>query len=62
MKGVSHTDPQGQDFALRVMDRLRKACDDWKKETNIGFALYLSLIHIFCCARPWPRRGWTTSL
>ena len=40
MKGVSHTDPQGQDFALRVMDRLRKACDDWKKETNIGFALY----------------------
>ena len=23
-----------------VMARLRKACDDWKKETNIGFALY----------------------
>ncbi len=22
------------------MNRLRKACDDWKKETNIGFALY----------------------
>ena len=40
MKGVSHTDPQGQAFALRVMDRLRKACNDWKKETNIGFALY----------------------
>ena len=40
MKGVSHTDPQGQAFALRVMDRLRKACGDWKKETNIGFALY----------------------
>lgn len=40
MKGVSHTDPAGTEFAMRVMKRLRKACDDWKKETNIGFALY----------------------
>ena len=40
MKGVSHTDPVGTEFALRVMKRLRKACDDWKKDTNIGFALY----------------------
>ena len=40
MKGVSHTDPVGTEFAMRVMKRLRKACDDWKKETNIGFALY----------------------
>ena len=40
MKGVSHTDPVGTEFALKVMNRLRKACDDWKKETNIGFALY----------------------
>ena len=40
MKGVSHTDPKGTEFALRVMKRLRKACDDWKAATNIGFALY----------------------
>ena len=40
MKGVSHTDPVGFEFAMRVMKRLRKACDDWKAETNIGFALY----------------------
>ena len=40
MKGVSHTQPGGQEFAQKVMARLRKACDDWKKETNIGFALY----------------------
>ena len=40
MKGVSHTDPVGTEFAMRVINRLRKACDDWKKETNIGFALY----------------------
>ena len=40
MRGVSHTQPEGTEFALKVMNRLRKACDDWKKETNIGFALY----------------------
>ena len=40
MRGCSHTTPEGQEFALKVMNRLRKACDDWKKENNIGFALY----------------------
>ena len=40
MKGVSHTDPEGQDFALRVMNRLREATDTWKEETGIGFGLY----------------------
>ncbi len=40
VKGVSHTQPGGQEFALAVMNRLRRACDDWKAETNIGFALY----------------------
>ncbi len=40
MTGVSHTQPTGGEFAMKVMNRLRKACDDWKAETNIGFALY----------------------
>lgn len=40
VKGCSHTQPGGTEFALKVMNRLRGACDDWKKETNIGFALY----------------------
>ena len=40
MKGVSHTTPAGKEFALRVMKRLRAACDKWKEETGIGFALY----------------------
>ena len=40
MRGVSHTQPGGSEFALAVMKRLRRACDDWKAETNIGFALY----------------------
>ncbi|MCM1545728.1 MAG: anaerobic ribonucleoside-triphosphate reductase [Clostridiales bacterium] len=40
VKGVSHTTPEGQEFALKVMQSLRDHCDKWKKETNIGFALY----------------------
>ncbi len=40
IKGVSHTTPEGEDFALRVMKRLRKACDTWKAETGLSFALY----------------------
>ena len=40
VKGVSHTTPEGQEFALKVMNCLREHCDKWKKETNIGFALY----------------------
>lgn len=40
VKGCSHTEPEGEDFAVRVMQRLRGACDKWKAKTNIGFALY----------------------
>lgn len=40
MTGVSHTDPKGTEFALKVMNRLRRATDTWKEETDIGFALY----------------------
>ena len=40
MTGVSHTKPKGTNFALRLMKRLRLACDTWKLETGIGFALY----------------------
>ena len=40
MRGCSHTEPGGREFAMQVMNRLRAACDGWKKETNIGFALY----------------------
>ena len=40
MRGCSHTEPGGREFAMQVMNRLRAACDQWKKETNIGFALY----------------------
>ncbi len=40
MTGVSHTEPGGDEFALKVMKRLRAACDGWKKETGLGFGLY----------------------
>ena len=40
MKGVSHTDEQGLEFAMRVMKRLRSTCEQWKKETGLGFGLY----------------------
>ncbi len=40
MKGVSHTTPEGHDFALKVMKHLNETAAKWKKETNIGFALY----------------------
>ena len=40
IKGVSHTDKDGTEFALKVMQSLREHCDKWKKETGLGFALY----------------------
>lgn len=40
MKGVSHTEPEGTEFALAVMRRLNDACAKWKKETDIDFSLY----------------------
>ena len=40
MKGVSHTTPEGHDFAIRVMKHLKETTDKWKQETGIGFGLY----------------------
>ncbi|MGN1061272.1 MAG: anaerobic ribonucleoside-triphosphate reductase [Candidatus Coproplasma sp.] len=40
VKGCSHTTEEGQKFAVKVMQTLRDACDKWKKETGLGFALY----------------------
>ena len=40
IKGVSHTQKEGHDFAIKVMKHLKETVARWKKETNIGFALY----------------------
>ena len=40
MKGVSHTDPVGEEFSVRVMNHMRETVNKWKEETGLGFALY----------------------
>ena len=40
MKGVSHTTPEGEEFALRIMNHMRETVDRWKEETGLGFGLY----------------------
>ena len=40
MKGVSHTDAAGKDFALKVMHFLNDKCAKWRSETNISYSLY----------------------
>ena len=40
MKGVSHTTPEGTEFALKVMNFLNNKTKEWKERTGIGFALY----------------------
>ncbi len=48
MKGCSHTTETGSEFAMRVMDRMNEAVQKWKKETNIGFALYGTPAETLC--------------
>jgi ribonucleoside-triphosphate reductase len=44
MKGVSHTDPAGKEFGLRVMQRLNDLCAKWKADENIDYSVYGSPI------------------
>lgn len=48
MTGVSHTDPVGEKFALRVMHRMADATKRWKEETGLGFGLYGSPAESLC--------------
>ncbi len=40
MTGVSHTEPQGTEYALTVLRYLNAACAKWKAKHNIDFSLY----------------------
>ena len=40
MLGVSHTDPQGKEFALSVMQHLNDKCKEWREAENISYSLY----------------------
>ncbi|MGL5416300.1 MAG: anaerobic ribonucleoside-triphosphate reductase [Clostridium sp.] len=52
MLGISHTTPEGEQFALNVMNHMTNKCNEWKAETGLGFSLYgtpaESLIYRFC--------------
>lgn len=51
-KGVSHTDPKGYEFAMKIMDHLNDAVKRWTAESGIKFTLYAtpaeSLTNRFC--------------
>ena len=40
IKGVSHTTPEGHDFAIKIMKYLKDRTNLWRKETGLGFSLY----------------------
>lgn len=44
MLGVSHTTPEGEKFALAVMQRMNDKCAEWKQAENIDYSLYGSPI------------------
>ena len=52
MLGVSHTTKEGEEFVLKVMNHLNDKCNQWKKETGLGFGLYgtpaENLVYRFC--------------
>ena len=48
MKGVSHTDPKGKEFALEIMRYLNKKCSEWREETNISFSVYGTPLESTC--------------
>lgn len=44
MTGKSHTEEEGHDFAVKVMQSLNDHCTKWRADTNISFSLYGSPI------------------
>ena len=44
MTGESQLEKNGHDFGIKVMQRLNSACEEWKRQTRIGFSLYGSPI------------------
>lgn len=40
MTGKSHTDPDGEPFALKVMQHMNDKCSEWKAAENIDYSLY----------------------
>lgn len=40
MKGCWHTQPEGHDFAIKVMERLNEKCEIWKDDEDIDYSVY----------------------
>lgn len=40
MLGVSHTTPEGKQFAIEILKHMNDKCDEWNAENNIGFSIY----------------------
>ena len=40
MIGKTHTSPEGQEFALAVMQKLNDKCQEWKAAENISYSVY----------------------
>lgn len=40
MKNCSHTDPEGKEFGLRVMQYLNDKCAEWREKENISYSVY----------------------
>ncbi len=40
MVGKSHTDPEGREFALAVMQKLNDKCKEWKEAEHISYSVY----------------------
>ena len=46
--GESITSPDGHEFAIKVIKKLRETVDNWKKETGIGFVLHSTVSRALC--------------
>lgn len=40
MLGVSHTTPEGKQFAIKILKHLNDKCDEWNAKDDIGAGLY----------------------
>lgn len=40
MLGVSHTTPEGKQFAIEILKHMNDKCDEWNAKDNIGAGLY----------------------
>ena len=40
MTGHSHSEAEGRDFGIKVMQHLTDTCAKWRQDTNISFSLY----------------------